>query len=99
LKNHIYHGGIIAQYKVGISKGFAYGWEENGAHSVSYFGAHFMKYKFIPISLLTILYGLISQHGGGIQKGFAYGWEENGSLPVSFLGAHFMKDKCIPFSL
>jgi hypothetical protein len=44
-------GGIIAQHGGGIHKGFAYGWEENGAYPVNCLGAHFVRNKCILLSL------------------------------------------------
>jgi hypothetical protein len=51
LNNLLYPLGLIAQHGGGIHKGFAYGWEENGAHPISFLGAHFVKDKCIPLSL------------------------------------------------
>jgi hypothetical protein len=51
MNNIIFTCGLIAQHKGGIDKGFAYGWEENVAHPISFLGAHFVKDNNIPLSL------------------------------------------------
>jgi len=48
----LHPGGLIAQHRGDIHKGFAYGWEENGSPTTSCIRSHFMKDKCIILIFL-----------------------------------------------